>query len=236
LHCSGRQAKLYEANIPQSKLLAGEGNRAAKAGEFEEAVLRYSEAISLYPFDHRYFGNRSFCYDYLQDYAKAVTDANSALRIDINWAKGFYRRGRGLAGLKRYEAAVTAFTRALDLNPEYGEAREQLEMVQLEQLQGMGFPLEASRRALAEYHTVPAAIEAMVKNTGLPYPPKQHPVYHRMSYIRRFTSQYFSFQCYTFVKIRTPLYKTHTYNVSYIQDFVVCIYMYSDMRSVHCAI
>jgi hypothetical protein len=183
--------------------------------------------------------------------------------------------------LQRYEAAVTAFTRALDLNPEYGEAREQLEMVQLEQLQvwlttpvhlpsplplclprlsasllpslllyvchsplphsisyaqGMGFPLEASRRALAEYHTVPAAIEAMVKNTGLPYPPKQHPVYHRMSYIRRFTSQYFSFQCYTFVKIRTPLYKTHTYNVSYIQDFVVCIYMYSDMRSVHCAI
>ena len=36
--------------------------------------------------------------------------------------------------------------------------------------QGMGFPLEASRRALAEYHTVPAAIEAMVRNTGLPYP------------------------------------------------------------------
>ncbi|CAI8050704.1 Tetratricopeptide repeat protein 31 [Geodia barretti] len=160
------QAKLYQANIPQSKLLAGEGNRAAKAGDFEEAVLKYSEAISLYPFDHRYFGNRSFCYDYLQDYAKALTDANSALRIDINWAKGFYRRGRGLAGLKRYEAAVTSFIRALDLNPEYGEAREQLEMVQLEQLQGMGFPLEASRRALAEYHTVPAAIEAMVRNTG----------------------------------------------------------------------
>ena len=48
------QAQLYEANIPQSKQLAGEGNRAAKAGQFEEAVRKYSEAISLYPFDHRY--------------------------------------------------------------------------------------------------------------------------------------------------------------------------------------
>ena len=37
--------------------------------------------------------------------------------------------------VQRYEAAVIAFTRALDLNPEYAEAREQLEMVQLEQLQ-----------------------------------------------------------------------------------------------------
>ena len=52
--CSCGQAGHYEANIPQSKLLAGEGNRAAKAGEFQEAVLKYSEAITLYPFDHRF--------------------------------------------------------------------------------------------------------------------------------------------------------------------------------------
>ena len=31
---------------------------------------------------------------------RALADANSALRIDVTWAKGFYRRGRGLAGLK----------------------------------------------------------------------------------------------------------------------------------------
>lgn len=48
------QAKFFEASLPQSKLLAGEGNRAAKAGEFKEAVYKYSEAIKLYPFDHRY--------------------------------------------------------------------------------------------------------------------------------------------------------------------------------------
>ena len=35
-------------------MLAGEGNKAAKAGDFEEAVRKYSDAIELYPFDHRY--------------------------------------------------------------------------------------------------------------------------------------------------------------------------------------
>ena len=31
---------------------------------------------------------------------RALADANSALKIDILWPKGFYRRGRALAGLK----------------------------------------------------------------------------------------------------------------------------------------
>ena len=167
---------MYEANIPQSKLLAGEGNKAAKGGNLEEAVAKYSEAIELYPFDHRYMVcvgvgvymgcflcadilgivrsvmtifksmaselcvyiipairvvcmhtcNTSCVYTYLQyelcvciipairavrifsshplllllHSPRALSDANSALRIDITWAKGFYRRGRGLAGLK----------------------------------------------------------------------------------------------------------------------------------------
>ena len=59
--CVVLQASLYEANIPQSKVLAGEGNRAAKAGQFVEAVSKYSEAISLYPFDHRYIHVQLSC-------------------------------------------------------------------------------------------------------------------------------------------------------------------------------
>lgn len=41
-------------------------------------------------------------------WCRALADANSALRIDINWAKGFYRRGRGLAGLKVSETVPVA--------------------------------------------------------------------------------------------------------------------------------
>lgn len=47
------QAGTYEANIGPSRKLAGQGNRAAKEGRFLEAVRCYSEAIELYPLDHR---------------------------------------------------------------------------------------------------------------------------------------------------------------------------------------
>ena len=56
-----------------------------------------------------------------------------------------------------------------------------------------------------------------------------------LSRIWRFTSQYFSFQCYMFVKIRTPLYKKHTYN-GVLMIYKISLYVHSDMRSVHCVI
>lgn len=43
-----------ENNLGHSRKLASLGNRAAKDGHFGEAVRRYSEAIVLYPYDHRY--------------------------------------------------------------------------------------------------------------------------------------------------------------------------------------
>jgi len=47
------EASVYEPNVARSRQLAGQGNRAAKDGHFEEAVRKYSDAIELYPFDHR---------------------------------------------------------------------------------------------------------------------------------------------------------------------------------------
>ncbi len=42
-----------ENDLAQSRKLASLGNRAAKDGHFGEAVRRYTEAIALYPYDHR---------------------------------------------------------------------------------------------------------------------------------------------------------------------------------------
>ena len=39
--------------MSRSRKLAGLGNIAAKDGHFSEAVRRFTEAIDLYPFDHR---------------------------------------------------------------------------------------------------------------------------------------------------------------------------------------
>lgn len=33
-------------------------------------------------------------------HCSALEDANTALKLDSHWAKGYYRKGRALAGLK----------------------------------------------------------------------------------------------------------------------------------------
>lgn len=59
----------------------------------------------------RLFGNRSFCYEKMQDYEKALADAELALNMSPGWVKGLYRKGRALAGLK---VMSDASYRALD--------------------------------------------------------------------------------------------------------------------------
>lgn len=51
-------------------------------------------------FCHRLFGNRSFCFEKMQEYMKALTDAELSLSMCPGWVKGLFRKGRALAGLK----------------------------------------------------------------------------------------------------------------------------------------
>lgn len=48
----------------------------------------------------RFFGNRSYCFDRLGQYEKALQDADIAISLAPEWPKGYFRRGRALAGIK----------------------------------------------------------------------------------------------------------------------------------------
>lgn len=48
----------------------------------------------------RLFGNRSLCYERLQQYENACRDADVALLIEPKWIKGLFRKGKALCGLK----------------------------------------------------------------------------------------------------------------------------------------
>ncbi|POI21757.1 hypothetical protein CIB84_014497 [Bambusicola thoracicus] len=95
--------------LEQSWILAGCGNQAAMQGRYKEAVQAFTEAIKLNPREHRLFGNRSYCYEKLQQYQEALRDAEMALELQPNWPKGFFRKGKALWGLKRYAEARDTF-------------------------------------------------------------------------------------------------------------------------------
>ena len=54
----------------QAQGYAMEGNQLAKRGEFLRAVNVFTLAIKLDGSDHRFFGNRSFCFERLKQYDK----------------------------------------------------------------------------------------------------------------------------------------------------------------------
>jgi tetratricopeptide (TPR) repeat protein len=58
----------------------------------------------------RFFGNRSYCYDRLGEYSKALQDAEVTIMLVPHWAKGYFRKGRALAGLKVHIYCMGLFT------------------------------------------------------------------------------------------------------------------------------
>ncbi|XP_013889933.1 uncharacterized protein LOC106537110 [Austrofundulus limnaeus] len=152
-----------EENIKISTDLAIMGNKFASAGDYNMAVKYFTDAIKYNPQEFKLFGNRSFCFEKLQEYEKALADAELCIGISPGWIKGLFRKGRALAGLKRYEEAAEAFKGVLKRDSSYAEAAQELMRVQIIQLMAYGFTREQSSNALIIHGTVKKALEVLSK-------------------------------------------------------------------------
>ncbi|XP_023287004.1 tetratricopeptide repeat protein 31-like [Seriola lalandi dorsalis] len=165
-----------EDNIKISTELAVIGNRFAGSGDFNMAVKYFTDAIKYNPKEFKLFGNRSFCFEKMQEYEKALTDAELCLNMCPGWVKGLFRKGRALAGLKRYEEASHAFRDVLKLDGSYAEAAQELMRVQITHLMECGFTRDQSSNALIIHGTVEKALEVLSKlnhRPGAALPPAQ---------------------------------------------------------------
>ncbi|XP_067858150.1 uncharacterized protein zgc:123010 isoform X2 [Heptranchias perlo] len=146
--------------ILKSRQLAEQGIDLAKQGYYSKAVELFTEAVQFDPNDHRYFGNRSYCYDRLRKYNLALEDAETSIRLAADWPKGYFRKGRALFGIKRYAEAETAFEVVLQLDKDCDDAVNELFKVRILRLMNMGFTQQQSLMALQEYRTVEAALDS----------------------------------------------------------------------------
>ncbi|XP_035639194.1 tetratricopeptide repeat protein 31 isoform X1 [Oncorhynchus keta] len=155
--------------VKKSTELAVIGNQFASSGHFDMAVKYFTDAIKYNPAEFRLFGNRSFCYEKIQDYEKALADAELALNMSPGWVKGLYRKGRALAGLKRYDEAAQALKEVLRLDSSCADAAQELMRVQITQLMGFGFSREQCSNALIIHGNVEKSLEALSKISGILY-------------------------------------------------------------------
>jgi len=95
----------------------------------------FSQAIEEVKSDdeelHIIYSNRSFAYSKLENFDKALEDADKCISLKEDWAKGHARKGFALLELKDYSNAYNAYQRAIKLDPSSGNFKAGLNKAQV---------------------------------------------------------------------------------------------------------
>jgi len=119
------------------------GNHAFKNGSLAEAELLYGRAIEHDPKQAPLWGNRCAARVGMKKWTEALADADEAIKVQPDWAKGHFRRGQCLAGLGRWAEAQRAYERALELEPANADAKREAAKAQAH-VSGTSTPSPAS--------------------------------------------------------------------------------------------
>jgi len=102
-----------------------------KQSKFTEAINVYNrvievknEAIAVGSREdlHILHSNRCACYLQVGDILKALEDANSCVRLNPSWCKGYNRKGACLLRLSLRDEAILSYEKALELDASNAEA------------------------------------------------------------------------------------------------------------------
>lgn len=100
------------------------GNEFFKKGDFSSAVKHYTEAINRNPDDPKLYSNRAACYTKLAAFDLGLKDCDMCTKLDEKFIKGWVRKGKILQGMQQPSKALTAYQKALEIDPTNGEANE----------------------------------------------------------------------------------------------------------------
>jgi tetratricopeptide (TPR) repeat protein len=116
-----RELDTASALKAQGKLLA-QGNAAFNAGQFQEAIKRYSSALLLEPKFIEALYNRAAAYNQLEQSKDAIADLNGVLKLNPKFAQALVERGLAYLALKDYAKAIADFSSGLALDPKFASA------------------------------------------------------------------------------------------------------------------
>ncbi|KAL0239202.1 hypothetical protein PCE1_004893 [Barthelona sp. PCE] len=109
------------------------GNNHLRAREYEQAVAAYSEGLEIDPSHHVLYSNRAAAYINLQKATEALEDAESCIKCNPAFVKGFLRKATALKMLGRTPDAVDAIEAGLQIQPEFGPLKSLQQEIMSEQ-------------------------------------------------------------------------------------------------------
>ena len=107
-------------------ILKQQGNEAFAKKDYVEAIRIFTLAIDNDPSQHVLWSNRSAAHCALRDYRTALGDAEEAIKLAPQWAKGYGRKAAALQGMQDYEEARKAYEACLRLEPDNAQMQQGL--------------------------------------------------------------------------------------------------------------
>ena len=131
--------KALELNPRESNAYLHRGVAWARKGDLDRAIADYTKALELTPKDGRAYYHRGAAWAEKGDLDRGLSDAAKALELEPNnkayvglvtalqarmatGAEGRVQQGVSLLQAGQYDKAIEAFSKALELDPHYGEA------------------------------------------------------------------------------------------------------------------
>ncbi|CAG7900285.1 unnamed protein product [Brassica rapa] len=110
------------------KSLKEKGNEFFKAGNYLKAAALYTQAIKLDPSNATLYRhvNRAAAFLSLVKLSKALADAETTIKLNPQWEKGYFRKGSVLEAMEKYDDALAAFEMALQYNPQSAEVSRKI--------------------------------------------------------------------------------------------------------------
>ncbi|KAL6909041.1 TPR-like protein [Trichoderma evansii] len=113
-----------------------EGNTEFKAGRFQQAIQKYSDALDIDPsnksMNAKLLQNRAQCKIKLQKYEEAIVDSERAASLDPSYTKARKTKANALGKLGNWEESVREWKAIADLDPSDNSIRNEVRKAELE--------------------------------------------------------------------------------------------------------
>lgn len=131
--------ELKQRALAQANDVKAEGNALFKDGLYEEALMKYGDALQLAPdmpssveLRSICHANRATCFLKLGKHQDTIKECSKALELNPTYMKALIRRAEAHAKLEQYEEAIADNKKILEIDPSNDQARRSI--VRLEPL------------------------------------------------------------------------------------------------------
>ncbi|MBK9748920.1 MAG: tetratricopeptide repeat protein [Chloroflexi bacterium] len=116
--------------LMSTQMAIGEASRAAlnrgdsqsELGNYDAAIMEYTEAIRLNSMLADAYAGRGIAYAHIGNLQSAAADLSQAIELAPDSAQAYYYRGNVSSQLAQYENALTDYSRAIELEPTFANA------------------------------------------------------------------------------------------------------------------